>query len=93
MKNIKKISINYDKDADVLYISFGKARPAVSIELEEGTLVRIDPFTQQIVGITIIDFAHKHMQKEKKNVKDTVTKIVPRILDDYKTYLKENQIH
>ena len=46
--------INYDREADVLYISFGPARPAVCIEPEEGLVLRLDPETDQLIGVTII---------------------------------------
>ncbi|MHB8828761.1 MAG: DUF2283 domain-containing protein [Syntrophales bacterium] len=93
MKKQKLISINYDSNSDVLYISFGKATDAISIEIEEGTLIRIDPFKQIIVGITIVDFSAKYMGKGKKSVELVANKIVPRILDEYKSYLIQNQLN
>ena len=55
------LNIDYDKDADVLYISFGKPRPAISIETNEGDFVRVDAYTDKIVGVTIIDFKEKYI--------------------------------
>lgn len=46
--------INYDGEADVLYISFGAPRPAICIEPEEGLVLRLDPETDQLIGVTII---------------------------------------
>jgi uncharacterized protein YuzE len=48
--------INYDEEADVLYVSFGKPRKAEGIDIGDGTILRVDPETGQIVGITILDF-------------------------------------
>ncbi|HEY7559981.1 MAG TPA: DUF2283 domain-containing protein [Candidatus Binatia bacterium] len=32
----------YDGDADTLYMSFGKPRPAVGVDVGEGVIVRYD---------------------------------------------------
>ncbi len=53
--------VRYDKAADVLYISFGKPRPGLTSEVNEGDLVRIDPDTNEIVGITILDFKERYI--------------------------------
>jgi len=48
--------INYDAEADVLYVSFGKPKKAEGIDIGDRTILRVDPETGQIVGITILDF-------------------------------------
>ncbi|MCK9596623.1 DUF2283 domain-containing protein [Candidatus Pacearchaeota archaeon] len=51
------MGINYDRESDVLYISFVEPPvPAICDEVEEGILVRHDMNTDAIVGVTIIDF-------------------------------------
>jgi len=53
--SLEKIDIDYDEEADVLYMSFGKPREAKdSIEVEDGVIYRIAD--NEVVGITIIDF-------------------------------------
>jgi len=59
MKHKGVLNYSYDKEADVLYMSYGKPVPAESIEMGNGVLVRIDPNTQDIVGITWIDFVRR----------------------------------
>jgi len=44
----------YDEEADVLYISVGKPRPAVGVDIGEGIIVRWDEKRKEIVGLTII---------------------------------------
>ena len=56
MGNFKSQIITYDKLADVLYISFGDPRPGIAVEVNDGDLVRVDPYTDEIVGITLLDF-------------------------------------
>jgi uncharacterized protein YuzE len=52
---LEKIGLDYDEEADVLYLSFGKPREAKdSVEVEDGVVYRIAD--DEIVGITIIDF-------------------------------------
>jgi len=49
-------TIKYDREADVLYISFGKPRRAEGLDIGDGTILRIDPKTEEVVGITILNF-------------------------------------
>jgi len=53
--SLEKIDLDYDEEADVLYISFGEPREAKdTIEVEDGILYRIAD--NEVVGITITDF-------------------------------------
>jgi len=52
---METMTFDYDKEADVLYISFGEPREAVTEEI--GNIgVRLDSKTKGIVGVTIIGF-------------------------------------
>ena len=55
----KKISISYDKEADVVYLSFGKPVKAEGEEIKEGIFARYDPKNKKLVGLTIINFLKK----------------------------------
>jgi len=46
----------YDRETDVLYISFGPPRPAVALTVEDWLAIRITPSAPQICGLTIIGF-------------------------------------
>ena len=50
-----KIKWNYDAEADVLYISFGNPKNAEGVDIGEGTIIRIRPDTQEIIGVTILN--------------------------------------
>jgi uncharacterized protein YuzE len=50
-----KIKWDYDAEADVLYISFGKPEYAEGIDIGEGTIIRIRPDSQEITGVTILN--------------------------------------
>jgi uncharacterized protein YuzE len=52
----------YDAEADVLYLSFGEPEEAEGIDVGEGMIVRMNPQTNEVVGITIIGFSRKILQ-------------------------------
>lgn len=60
----KKLSFSYDKKADVLYLSVGKPRKSISREVEDGILLRFDPKSKEVTGLTIMDFESR-FQKAK----------------------------
>ena len=60
--SLEKIDLDYDEEADVLYISFGKPKEAQdSIEIEDGIIYRIAD--NEIVGITITHFKDRTLTK------------------------------
>jgi len=50
----EKINWEYDKEADVLYISIGEPGKAVGLDVGEGVIVRYDEKKRDVVGLTII---------------------------------------
>ena len=48
------VTLDYDEDADVLYVSIGDPRPAVGVDIGEGTILRYDESHREIVGLTVI---------------------------------------
>jgi len=58
-KKKNKIKLDYDAEADVLYIYFGNPKNAEGIDIGEGTIIRIQPETQEIIGITILNPLHR----------------------------------
>ena len=62
-----KPSLNweYDEEADVLHISVGKPRPAVGVDIGQGTIVRYDKKKKEVTGLTIIGFRARTLQSIK----------------------------
>lgn len=58
-----EFTLKYDPVADVLYCAFGDPREAVSEEKDDGIVVRKDPDSDQIVGMTVIDFARRFSER------------------------------
>lgn len=52
----KKLKFFFDKEGDVLDIAIDKPKRAISREIGNDVLVRIDPETKEIVGFTILNF-------------------------------------
>ena len=65
-----KITIDYDEEADVLYLSFGEPTEATTEEI--GNVgIRINEKTKEIVGITVIDFL-KNLKKKQEPIKISI---------------------
>jgi uncharacterized protein YuzE len=55
-----ELMIGYDKEADVLYLSFGVPQKGMEyVEVSSNLIVRVHPQTRRVVGITILDFAKR----------------------------------
>ena len=63
----RNVNWEYDQEADVLYISFGKPRPAVTVDMGNGLLARYEEETEELVGLTIVGASHV-VQKETVKV-------------------------
>jgi len=74
----KTIMFFYDKDSDVMDISLGKPKAAISEEADDDIVVRIDPNSREIIGFTIINFVSvflKRFTTKEKPIELTLSKI------------------
>lgn len=51
------MQLAYDREADVLYLSVGAPRPAISREIGDDVLLRIAPETGEIIGLTVLNLS------------------------------------
>lgn len=61
------IDWEYDSDADALYLSFGKPRPATGVDIGQGVILRYDEEAREVVGLTIVGVGRRleeYMQKK-----------------------------
>jgi len=58
----ESLSWDYDEEGDVLYISVGEPRPAVTIDLGESILARYDEEEREVVGITILNVRRRLLE-------------------------------
>ena len=52
----EKLKVFFDKIGDVLDIAIGEPREAISKEVDNDIVMRIDPKTNEIIGFTILNF-------------------------------------
>lgn len=60
----QRLRFLFDREADILYLSVGKPRPAISKEVGDDILIRVDPKTHHVVGCTILNLTKRfsHMK-------------------------------
>lgn len=58
----KDLNWDYDEEADVLYISIGKPKPALGTDIGEGVVVRYDEKKKEVVGITLVGFRERTLR-------------------------------
>ena len=64
----KGLRFSFDKEADVLDISIGMPKMAISREIRDDFFVRMDPKTQRIVGFSILNFEKWFKDEKGKKV-------------------------
>jgi len=65
----KKENLNweYDEEADVLYISIGKPRKALGVDIGEGAIVRYVEEAGEVVGLTLMGVRERLLKSLKTN--------------------------
>ena len=63
----EKIKWDYDAEADVLYISFGNPKVAEGIDIGDGTIIRLNPDSNEINGVTIINPVKRTLNSMAQN--------------------------
>lgn len=76
--------ISYDDSVDVLYVSFGDPRPGIAMEVNNGDFVRVDPYTDEVVGITLLDFHERFVASISATIEESVRVIIPKILEKFR---------
>jgi len=58
VENIEKLDVTYDKQRDILYISFGKPKEADESKLTENDIV-VRYRNGKVIGLTVISFSKR----------------------------------
>ena len=53
-----RLDVDYDREAEVLYVAIDQPRPADSYDAPHGLLVRKDRQTHEVVGVTVLHYDH-----------------------------------
>jgi len=64
----KGLRFSFDKGADILDISIGATKKAISREVDDDFFIRIDPKTKKIVGFSILNFEKWSRDESKKTI-------------------------
>lgn len=57
MEKENVMQLSYDRESDVLYLSIGTPRRAISREIGDDVLLRVDPDTGTVVGLTVLNLS------------------------------------
>jgi len=55
-QRLEAVQHEYDREGDVLYISFGPPRPCVTVAVEDWLAIHVTPTAEQLCGLTIVGF-------------------------------------
>lgn len=70
---MSEFKVNYDLDNDILYLSFGDPKPSYSENFDKGVYLRKDMNTDELTGITIMDFSKRTKELQNLNFPGNVT--------------------
>ncbi|MBI3659330.1 DUF2283 domain-containing protein [Candidatus Acetothermia bacterium] len=62
----KELRFNYDVEGDILEISKGKPRRAISRDLGDDIWLKVDPKTGEVLGFTILSFIRRFTLKKRE---------------------------
>lgn len=62
LEHPENLTLSYDQEADVLYLSAGQPKPALGIDIGDGLILRYDEPHREVVGITIMNLRAKLLQ-------------------------------
>ena len=63
---MEKLTFYYDEKGDILDISLGKPKKAISTDVGNDVIERLDAKTNKIVGFTILNFQKRFKNKADK---------------------------
>lgn len=73
----EKIKFYYDKKNDILDISVGSPKKAISQELGNDILIRVLPRTNKIVGLTVLNFERRFSKTDQSQSLPIEAQFIP----------------
>lgn len=72
MLDRSKVQVDYDRDEDTLFVNLvGMPRPAISTYVDDDTIYRLDPVTEEVVGVEVEHFLEDLLDKTEPSAKAT----------------------
>ncbi|MFH1851486.1 MAG: hypothetical protein ABIA75_04010 [Candidatus Neomarinimicrobiota bacterium] len=84
MEKMKPTRIAYDDFADVLYITFGKAKSSIVDPITDSDLIRVNTTTHEVVGITLIAYKRRYKSDPPKSYTSDIRQIVDNLLAEHR---------
>ena len=47
---------SYDRSLDLFSVTLGDPQPAISVECDDGRVLRVDPTTHEVIGVEVYDW-------------------------------------
>jgi uncharacterized protein YuzE len=66
LERSQHVDWDYDEEADVLYLSFGKPLKAIGVDIGDGVVVRYDEKKREVVGLTVLGMRAKLLDSLKE---------------------------
>lgn len=66
LEGSKGIDWEYDEEADILYLSWGKSRKAEGIDAGQGVVSKYDEKNREVVGLTVLGMKTKLLESLQK---------------------------
>ena len=66
----ERLAWDYDEDADVLYVSVGRPRKAIGVDIGQGVVIRYDEVKKEVIGVTILGVRARLIESLKKGRTD-----------------------
>lgn len=67
-----KVQVDYDRDEDTLFVNLvGMPRPAISMYVDDDTIYRLDPVTEEVVAVEVEHFLEDLLDKPKPSAETT----------------------
>jgi uncharacterized protein YuzE len=63
MDKKRMMQLTYDTEGDVLYLSIGEPRAAISREIGDDVLLRLDPETGEVVGLKVLNLSSRTLRQ------------------------------
>src|SRR5207245_6159974 len=66
----ERLDWDYDGDADVLYVSVGRPRKAIGVDIGQGVVIRYDEAQKEVIGVTILGVRARLIESLRKGKTD-----------------------
>lgn len=68
------ITDNYDKDNDIMYVTFGTGEPSFAVEVDDVVILEIGAFSNLFTGFRILNYSKNNESELLENTKKAILK-------------------